>query len=726
MPRPPRLYSLPEAPAPGAESKLGAAPGLVDFADILRVIWRGKYAIAAFTLVASVLGYLVQSQIPRIYAANAQIMLDTREGRVLTVEQVVANITVNDAAVASEISMLQSTDLLNQVIDAMNFTEIDEFSADLMRPPLYKRLFQRLRAAMTGGGGENSAEATIDSPARPTPGQLMNAVRQQLIVRQEGISYVINIGFRSRDPELAARTANTLVQTYIGRQHDERLEATRRATIWLEGRIADLRQDVERAESAVLRQRADNLTLGQGGIDVAAQQIVELSRELSDARAQRVAAEAEYTRLTEMLAEEGMSAAAEIISTPLAINLRAELASLKQTARQIEIRYGANHPEIQRIRAEVAAVEDGLLDEVSARRATVSNETDVARGREQALEEGLRAFERRVLAISNASIETNQLEREAEAVRTVYESMLMRLYETRAQEALIRADVRIVSLANIPESPISPRAKLILMMSAFIGGTIGLGAVFLRELVYDVFQSSGDVETMLGIPVLASLPWRRRLRGGRILDRLMTESTSDLAERFRQLRTSLLYKRDGNSPHSVMITSSVRGEGKTTTALGLALVSSWAGRSTIVIDADLRNPSLAGHLGRPVDQDIVSVLRASSRIEDAVQTDPRGFDILPCAQAISNGANRDMLSARTFGELIRELCERYDIVLVDAPPTLEVADAHVIGQAVDTCVYLVRAKRTERKAVRRGVVALSELGVNIAGIVLTMGPASER
>lgn len=681
----------------------GAAPDLVDMGGILRLVWRRKWIVIGAALAAFALALVAASQMTPMYTATAQVMLDTRQQRVTTTEEVVSEIELSDAAVLSEVAIIRSNLLLERVVRALGLAEIPEFSSELVAPPLWRRWL----------GAEAPAEP-------PSLARIVLEMKERLDARQEGISYVISISFTAKEAALAARIANAISQAYIEGQLEERSQATRRATAWLDERVSALKSQVQAAEAAVEAYKAENLALEGGGVEAMQQQLIELSSRLAAARADRLGAEARARRVQELVARDGLAAAADVAASALIGTLRERRAELQQEAANLATRYGPAHEAVVHVRAQHESVEAALASEVEKYVEGLRNEAEIAAIREQSLAESVRGLEGRIIEISQSSIQLRQLEREAEALRLVYESLLARVKETRTQEAIAQADARIVSRADLPEGPSSPRTKLLAGFGGVMGAALGLAIVFLLEIIANTFRSSAELESSLRLPVLASIPLAAWRQPARLLQDLEANPFSPYAERIRQLRTALMFARADRPPKTVMITSSTKGEGKTTTALALAHMSARMGKAAIIVDCDLRRPFLhqafAWDVGRG---DLVSVLQGQTPLEEAIYRDEgHGFDILPTAHPMANAA--DALSSDRFARLLAELAGRYDLVLIDTPPILAVSDACVIGRHVDSAVYLVRWNHTEVAAVKRGIATLADLDTPISGIAFTM------
>lgn len=691
----------------------------IDFVSIVGIMWRGRWLIAACIVLTTAVGMFAIVETAPIYAAETKLMLDQRQRRITTGEEVVSSLQLNEAAVAGEATVISSNVLLGTVAEKLNLAEHPGFTAELLTPSVPKQLFDQAAGYVRTALGLPVPPVPEGDPLSPE--RITRALQGDLNVSRDGVSYVIEISYTSTDPELAALVPNTVAAEYINSQLEERRSATRSAVTWLESQIGLLERDVESAEAAVLARRAENIAQGQSGLTPANQQLDELSRQISVARADRLAIEAELDRLDTMIATEGRTATSDIIDSPLALQLKADRARLESEREELGARHGNGHPLVLDIDAKISAIDVSLATEVDHYRSRVENQRQVAVMRETGLERSAREFEGRIVTLSQAEIQLRQLEREADATREMYQSLLSRLNEARAQAEQGQASARVIARAEVPPGPFWPKRSLVLAIAVIIGGALGAAIVFMREIFAPRIRDEREADVLIGLPVLASIPRDRRLRGAPLLRRLNSDKAPVFSEELRQLRTNLLLSRFSHGVNSIAIASSVAGEGRTTICLSLAYLSSRLGSNVIVVDADIRNPTLSKGMREHLKDrgDLISVLSGRHKVEEAIVHLPdAGFDVLPCAKSLSPMS--DALTVEAFSSLMADLGRRYDGVIIDVPPTLSVADTLVLCNVADTCLYIVDSRRTSRRSVQSGISALSDVGVQFAGLVLNM------
>ena len=680
---------------------------LLSLRDLLAKLWSGRWIVLGTMTLLVALAALGVSRMPDQYLATASVMFGTQKANVVDLEDILADPVFSKDTLQNEVQVLRSTSLLERVISELKLQDRPEFNPTL-RPG--SRLAWLRRSASSDPAGS----------ARKTRQLVVEELRRRLTLTPIEGTRVIEIGFLAPDPETAASVVNTIADQYIVDQLVAKTQATRSAIDWLTSRVAEARQQVRDAEGAVESLRAELAGEAGQGIGITEQQLGALNGALSAARSRTSEVEARHDRLQAALAPGGdMAGVSEFRASGLILTYRAEEADLAERLRSIS----PNHPAVPQLRAELADLRAKIRAEAESIAAASGSDLEAARAQEASLAASVHALETKALGQSREQIKLRQLDREAEASRLIYETMLNRLKETSEQVELQAADARILSPADAPLTPESERKQLILALAAAFGLLGGVGLVFLRDQLDASFRSPKQIEALTGYTVLATIPGIRRRRRGRpdAVRQLRERPSSSLAESVRNLRTSLLYASGAHPPTVLLFTSSVPGEGKTTTAMLTALTGCQMGKSAIIVDCDLhqraaRQPEAHG-------PGLRAVLDGSASLADAIHADPdTGLHFLaarPVAGA-PYASPADILASEGFAALIRRLAEHYDLVVLDAPPALVVTDARILSAISDSVVYAVRWGRTPRGAVLEGLKELRSVDAPIAGIVLTM------
>ncbi|MEL6640099.1 MAG: polysaccharide biosynthesis tyrosine autokinase [Pseudomonadota bacterium] len=706
----------------------------VEVGLIFVAVWRRKWMIMLCMFGFAALFFAAVSQVTPQYTARASVMLDPRSVQVLSSDDVVSDLTLNNALLDTEVSVLRSNILLEEVISQLDAAFLEQLDPANTVPSMMDRARSAVRTQMRNasrfilGGADDAAAnvATVD-PEVQRMRRLVGAIRQSLTVWREGQSYLISVSLETPNPTLSMVVANTVTETYISRQLDDRRSAVRGATRFLEDRVELLRAGVEEAEEAVGDFRINQLAesgLSQSTID---QQLLDLSTQLALARADLSQTQARFAQIQTVIENRGISAAADLLTSPFVISLRQQQSELGRERADLMTRVRADHPDRRRVDAQISLVTEELRAEVQKILATMRNDVEVARSRAESIQLSLSDMEGRSADMSRTNVELRQLEREADAVRENYQTMLNRLNETRSTEQLQRADARMVERAIAPGGPSSPRVTLITAFGGAVGLSIGLIATFTMMMSNVGFKRASQVEKVTGLPVLASLLKVDWSSYPTVLRALRKNPYGGFAERLRQLRTALsLEAQNPDAGACVMVTSSLASEGKTATALSLAQLEVLANRSCVVLDLDLRKSRIAQTFGYQAKTDLVGTLLQNQPLEDAIYTLPEyGFDILTVSE--STPQLMDLVTNAQWAALIADLKSRYDLVLIDTAPVMLVSDTHRLVKLVDYILVLVRQNETRQRAVVDSARKLEDMGANAMAAVLSVtDPSTEK
>jgi len=686
----------------------------VDLRELFRKIWARRRVVIGCLLVGSLLAGVAVSQVTPLYTSTSKVMLDPRKGRVITTEAVVSDLDVSTQVVNSEAAVLRSNVLIEAVIDELGIDRLKMLAPDTARPSFLDNLKNMV------GLGYKIADPASDAAAKAKRvEQLVFAIRNTLTIRREAESYVLTIEAATPSPELSMLIASTMAQQYIFGQLSGRQNAALRASTQIEERVAQLKQEVETAEHAVQDYRSTSLVLDGTSLEAANAQLLEMNNRLALAKADRATAEALYNQLKDAIDGGGIQAASNLVASPILAALNEQRVALMHKDAVWAERYDANHPTRKNLANEINQVDADIAAEIHKLVDVKRNGVETARILETSMADSLKDMEQRVIKISANTVGLRELERQVTVSRQAYEDLLTRLTQTQSEQQVQRADAKLVERATIPGAPSSPRPKLVIALGGMTGAAIGLALAFMMELSSATFRTESEIERETGLPVLAMIPqgdWNSPRAAYRELERL---PNGVYAERIRHLRTALLTPAQKERGLSILITSSVPVEGKTTTSLALAKMSALAGKSVIVVDCDLRRSSLQRTFGWDMDWDLADFIHDNCSLGDAIYSDPRlGFDVLASTDPLPSGA--DELSEAWLKPMLRMLTRFYDVVILDAPPMLAVSDALVLSQVVDKTVYLVRWDETPRSAVLKGMASFAEMGKGPSGVVMTM------
>ena len=695
-----------------------------DLREFFRTIWRWKWTIFGLTFGLTLLCTLILFQITPRYKSDAMVMLEARESKVVDLEAVVAGLPPDVEVLQSEIEVMRSRDLMAKVVDHLGLAELPEFNRALRprnRLSAMLGLDRWLFPLIAGGATELSAEERRVAESNRVVSELLKRVS----ISAKGRSRVVAIVATSEDPRLAATIANTIADLYIVEQLEGKFEATRRATAWLNERIAGLRESVVASEKAVEDFRRQSGLIKGRSVNLTSEQASELNTQLILASTARAEAEARLAQARKLMASPGRGASTtEVLNSPLIQGLKQQQAEVERRAAELAVEHGEKHPKMINVRAEQNDIQRKIRAEIGKIVQGLENEVRVARVREVSLKESLDGIKSTVATSNQAEVQLRALEREANADRMLLETFLARYKETSAQQDIKfqQPDARLISRGAVPEFPYSPKKKLIVPLAAVGSVIIGVLLAFLIEHLNPGFRNAQELEAYTGHPVLGLLPKHRGrvLRGRRLHDQVANEPSSEIGEAIRTIHTSIHLTNMERRPRSILVTSAEPGEGKTTLSIGLARTAARSFDRVVLVDADLRRPAVHRLAGARAGPGLTELLTGDADLRDVIQSDP-----LSGAHIIAAGATDPnppaLFTSSQMRRQLMKLAEQYDLVILDSPPVLAVSDTRILAQLVDGTLFAVRWYETKREAAGMGLRQILTSGGAVMGTVLSMG-----
>jgi capsular exopolysaccharide synthesis family protein len=709
---------------------------------LLSILRRRKTMIMGVVAVFTTACWLVVNQITPIFSASAQIVLAPNRQQVVDIESVVSGITPDYYTNETEAAVIASRELATKAVDQLDLTRNPLFNPLLRRPEpgLLDRLVGSVKqtartwlAPADESGGVTEAAAPEASETHPLM-RLPEADRAiylrelatgaylgSLIVTPSPRSRVITVSFQSTDPELAAGAANTTAELYIQGQVSDRGEATSRAVEFLAKRVDELRDRVVAQERAIARFRADSGIVDTGGITLYQKQISDLDERLLTARQQRSEAEALYNQIKDLLASgDGLESSAAVLDSDLISRLREQEAEIIRKLSELTTTLRPGHPRLQLASNELADLRAAIKREADKVASKLGNEVQIARVREANTSRELARVQNVLDGQNEAQATLQSMVSELAANKQLYETFLERLKETDIlEDADPQADAFIISRATVPGGPIYPNKQLMLAAAISISAVLGVALAFFLEFLDSGFRSTTQLETFSGVSCLGMVPALKRRRNDLLPHQTaLSRPNSTYGEAIRSLRTGFMLSSADRAPRSLLLTSSVPSEGKTSTALSIAATAAKSGQRTIIIDCDLRHPNLHINLNASNAKGLSEYLSGHLGLDDVIEIDPDSSVHYITAGARTSNPT-DLLGSDAMRGLIRRLCNDYELVILDTPPLLAVSDALVLVREVDRTIFVIRWEKTRRETAMAGLKQALEAGARVAGTVLT-------
>ena len=681
-----------------------ASVGVMNMGGLLRRNWIYIMLWTTVVTAAAIWGIL---HLAPNYRATATLLLNTRVEHLSDLKSVVSGpmTAIPDPAVArGEVEVLRGRLLAATVISNLDLQN----SPDLKQPS-GPGIIDRVRGAV-------GLPPMNQSPRSPemTEAAIVDAYLRHLSVFNDGRSYTFDVSYTSSDPVTAAKVANTLSAAYLEDQRKLKQRAAERATVWLGAEIARLRTVLDEKEHAIrdFQEKWDlNVSNKMTGLE---RQISDLGTQLAQARADISSKQARTAG-----AEGGRDAQPEVIDNPLIRSLRGQEATIRQRLAGLGQSSGLRNPEMMRARSELGAVQDKINLETTRIGRSSTAELATARQRAAELQSTLTRLQVERDKQARAASQVEDMEGDLKSTRTVYAGLLGRLGEIQAQVGAVEADARLISPAAVPVRPYYPNVPLFSGIAFVLAAASSVALAWLVER-RRLDPASEQVLANRGLTSLGQIPTisLSRRRNQSLPDIMVAEPRSVLADSVRALREDVILAGRGASGSKVIaLTSALPGEGKTTTTILLARSLVSAGHRVLLLECDLRRPTIAGQLGiKPTDPDMTAVLQGTASVAAAVVRDPSSsLDVIVVNTRTSRP--QDHLGPNGLGRVIESVRKHYDYVLIDTPPVGAVSDAISVATHADTTLLVVRWGATPATVAEAAVARLSQRGLTVSGII---------
>jgi succinoglycan biosynthesis transport protein ExoP len=722
--------------------------------------------------------YLFSAQ-PR-FTATAALVIDTRKGGLFQQQSLLGDMAIDPTLVDTQVEILQSENVSLAVIKDMHLTEDQEFVGP----------GGGLLSAVTGalfGLFETSEPASEFVLTRTAVARL---VRQRTIKRL-GVSYAIEIGFTSIDADKAARIANALADAYIVDQLEAKYQATRRASVWLQDRIKELRTQATAAERAVVEFKQRNGIVDTGGRLMNEQQLAELSSQLMLIRASTAEAKARYDRIQEIMSQEvPTESVTDALRNDVIVRLRQQYLDLSAREANWSQRYGHGHLAAVNLRNQMEEIRRSINNELRRISEAYKSDLDIAKAREESIKNSLAEVVSETQSTNQAQIQLRELESNSQTYRALYDNFLQRYMEAVQQQSFPITEARVISPASQPLSKSSPKTLLVLAVGLLGSLMLGFGVAVIRELFLNVFHTGRNIEDLLQVNCLAVVPlWkeaaavksigdgtidagprgssamsvglsglrnfhgligkylqgslRSEAYGANSLDGKRSRSTvtgaasgkrenqllravvisplSRFAEAIRSLKVAIDLNKTLKANKVIGVTSTLPGEGKSTLAANLAQIIAHSGGNVILVDCDLRNPSLSRSLMRDPEHEsgLIDVISGKSSLQDVLKRDPAtNLIFLPAGLKVQLPHPNEVLGSNAVGKLFEQLRSSYDYVVVDLPPLAPVVDVRTTTNFIDGYIYTIEWGQTKTDVVEHCLSGAQEIYDRLLGAVL--------
>lgn len=676
--------------------------GGIDLIHYWRLFWRNKLKIIACGLLLAIPVGFIEKEKPSTYESTASLSVQQdQRSNIMDIEGLYGVNTQSRTYTTTQFEVLRSRQLAERVIRNLNLLENPNFA------PVQ--------------ASDNEADQ------RASMARALVRFSRQLRVRPVPNTSIVQITYTSTRPQLAANIANAVAEAYIEQDLEQRISATQQASRWLSERAAALNEDLQESEARLQafltrEQLVDSGNSG-GVASLTNQQIDLLNSQLAEAQRNSREIETLYRQIESL----ENPTAEELLTFPTVANhssvqqVKQNFESINRQISELSRRYGRNHPRMISLQAERDAAEASLISQVKQ---TIRNEYQISLNNLNSIQAQLDQSKAELQSINSKGFELQELRREVETNRGLYEMFFTRIRETQETDDLLTTNALVVDPAVPALYPSGPNRRRNVLMALIAGLMLGAGLILARDMLSNTIKSYADIESRLHANVLGVVPLvktkksKRHKKNQETNPRAFQEKDAGFTESFRTVRTALDLAALEHPHKTLCVTSSLPGEGKSTVAVNLASVLAQMGRRVLLVDTDLRKPALTKLMGLPADAPgLADYLSGNNELNDCLHTREEGhLIVMPAGVKISDPL--EMISSDKFKRFIAGFGAKCDHIILDSPPTQAVSDSLVLCSISDATIFVVKAASTPVRLIKNQLARLKRTNTNILGVVL--------
>lgn len=701
----------PVAPAPTPVVN-GEEPHLLDY---VRVIYKRRWtAIAAFIVVCGSTFIYTSTATPQ-FTATVQLLIENENPNVVKFDDVYEPNKTSSDYYQTQYKILQSRLIARRTIETQKLWNHPALVA-AAPTPAYVQWIDAVLTPVTSLWSGTSAAADPAETADQAP--VVDSFLRSVTVTPVRNSRLVDVSFRSTDPDFAARAANALARQYIEQSLEFRFLATKEATDFLNARTAEQRKVLEQSEQALQQYREKTGAMAiEDRQNIVVQRLADLNAAVTRARTDRIEKQSVYEQIQKIQNDRlALDTFPAILNNTFIQQLKVQLNELQRQKAQLTEKLGARHPEMMRLQSALDSTDARLVTEVQKVVQAIRNDYLAAHANERALLASLDQQRAEAQELNRASATYGVLQRDAAANQTMFAGLLQRSRETDIASELRTSNIRIVDAAEIPRSPSSPDVRRNTRVGVFGGLLLAIGLVFGFEYFDNRIKDPEEIKKVLGLSFLGMVPAFKPsdITGQPLLGSGMPPA---FCEAFRGIRTNLLFASAAEGCKTILVTSTGPGEGKSVVSTNIAVALAHSSLRVLLIDGDMRRPRTHEFFGVKREPGLSNVLVGKAKASEAVRrTGVPNLWLLPSGKLPPNPA--ELLGSTRFREFMQSLHEHFDWVIIDSPPVMAVTDPGVLAHTALGVVFVVGSEMTNKLRARAALEKLDAARPNYLGAIL--------
>ncbi|MCW8996715.1 MAG: polysaccharide biosynthesis tyrosine autokinase [Psychromonas sp.] len=695
------------------------------------IVMKSKGKIILFVLFSTLLATLIVISLPPVYRATSSLLIKASKDHTVSIDSVYSIDPSRKDYFLTQFEILKSRAIAEKVIEELKLDRHEEFlpseenllaaTVNSLTDTVIKNIKKYIMASPSDIDVESGVESERELRSKKV--KLINNFQKKLSITPIRNTQIVEISFDAEDPLLAALVANSISDVYIKEEMSAQLNLTQKAVDWLKLRLEKLRSNLESSmdELQAYRIKENLIDIESRGVrSMASDELENLTESYLQAKKARFEAETIYYYVNNLKSNDldSLLSLPEISNHRLIEGIKSVEIEAEKKVSELSYRYGKKHPKYIAAKAELFAVRKNLQQNVNKLVKGISKELKAAKDNERRLFNELKIEKRKFQDVTTKEQEYLKLQREVEANRNLYNTFLARYKEMDSTTDLQVQQARVVDPAEVPLLPVRPQKMLIILLTLLGSLILAIILTFIFDSLNDKFRTPDDVESKLGMRLLGLLPMIKVRRNQHLSAHAYFDNKNRaFAEAVRTLRTSFMLSHANDNNKVVLVTSSIPGEGKSTTAINIAFAIAQM-EKTLLIEADMRRPSFTKVFDLPAYQEGLSnAISSTENLEHVIIRDEQSnVDILPAGFIPENPL--ELLSSSKFNALLTILKSKYDRIIIDSPPIQAVSDVLVLAQQCDSVIYVVRSEMTTQAVVKQGLSRLLQVTSKVDGIVL--------
>ncbi len=686
----------------------------VDLREVLGVLQKYRWTIFSVLSLALLVGLVGTLFMRPVYRSTTLLEMNPASGSTVKFENIEQTEVPFKEYMASQQNILRSDSIAQSVIQSLGLGEEPEFTGRLSQRGIGSGLDSVIDLLRTKIGEK---DGTSDQENLKTEEKIINRVKERLSIRQLRNSTFLEVSFDSFSPVLAASAANEVAKQYVRLKDERRFSSTSGAKAFLKSEIEQVQARLETSEKELTDYaRANRIVDVEDRSNIMTARLEELSQSLTEVQTRRMLAQA----TVDQVSASGPESTDKGLQEPLVRELKQRKAELEAEYGELSAIYKDDYPAIKQIREKIAKVDQSIAKELSKLSGSLTGNLEELKQSEQLISEALEDQRQALLDLQDRSIQYNILKREWETNKELYSGLLERMKQVGVAAGMELNDVAVVDVARVTTSPHKPKLGLNLGLAGAIGLLLGIGLALLLGYLDNTISSPEELERIGDVTSLGIIPKMEDISidGDNELELISYRSVeNEASEAFRSIRTSLMFSSPMGAPPVLLLTSATPSEGKSLSAVNLALVLAQNNERVLLVDADLRRPRIHKIFQIPSQPGLSEILVASDDGSTSIRrTELDYLDILPAGTFSANPA--ELLGSNRMDDFISNCSSSYDHVIVDAPPVLGLADSVILSTKCDGVLLVVSANQVSKEAVKETVKRLRMVRAPLVGAIL--------